>query len=130
MKPGTKLALNPKVGEELTLVQKFLLDAIRSQETSIVSETIESVDGLGEDDDDQDELEQGMEDDACRELGILEGTFKLKKIYGIKRGGEAGSFTHSTFLYLGDLPDDLVFVREWAEGDGNTQKSLSHDFHS
>ena len=117
MKPGDNIKLNTKVGEELTHVQKFLLDALRTQETSIVSEAIESVEDLGEDDDDQEELEQGMEDDACRELGILEGTFKLKAAYGIKRGREAGSYAHSTFVYLDQLPDDLVFVKAWVAGD-------------
>ena len=119
MKPGDKVIPNPWVGEELTSVQKFLLDDIRKQETSIVSQAIESVEDLGEDDDDQEELEQGIEDDACRELGILEGTFKLKEAYGIKRDGEEGTYSHSTFVYISQLPDDLVFIKEWAEDDAS-----------
>ena len=117
MKTGDNVRLSTKVGEELTHVQQFLLDVIRTQETSIVSAAIESVEDLGEDDDDQEELEQGIEDDTCRELGILEGTFKLKSVYGIKKSRAAGSYAHSTFVYFDQLPDDLVFVKSWTEGD-------------
>ena len=117
MNPGDHLKLNHKIGEELTSVQKFILNAIHDQETSIISQVIESVEGLGEDDDDQEELEQGIEDDACRELGILEGTFKSKAIYGVRKDGLSGTYSHSAFVYIDQLPDDLILVKQWAEGD-------------
>ena len=117
MNPGDHLKLTHKIGEELTNVQSFILHAIHDQETSIISQVIESVEGLGEDDDDQEDLEQGIEDDACRELGILEGTFKSKAIYGIRKDGSAGTYSHSTFVYIDQLPGDLILVKEWTEGD-------------
>ena len=96
---------------------------MQTQETSLVSQAIESVEGLGEDNDDQVELEQGIEDDACRELGILEGSFKLKSIYGIKRSGAAGSFSHSTFCMLIIYPMASYLLR-------NGQKEMRVSVHS